>query len=125
MRNFPSVEQVHKMLDEIAEGLPSKLFEDLNQGIVLLPEYKLHPESRRNNKLYIMGEYERSMTGRNIKIYYGSFKRVYRNESIEIIYKKLKETLFHEFIHHIESKAGVKDLEVEDKIKLEKYRNDI
>ena len=69
MDGFPSIEEVHAMLDEIAEGLPSEFFEKLNEGIVLLPRYKIHPSSRDNSRLYIMGEYSVSITGRNIKIY--------------------------------------------------------
>lgn len=122
MTKFPSIDEVHDILNEIAEEIPEELYKDLNEGIVLLPGYKLHPESRREDRLYVMGEYSRSITGRNIKIYYGSFKRVYRNASIEVLREKLRETLFHEFTHHIESLAGVRDLEIEDSIKLERYK---
>ena len=30
MDGFPSIEEVHAMLDEIAEGLPSEFFKKLN-----------------------------------------------------------------------------------------------
>lgn len=122
MEQFPSIEEVNDILNEIAEKLPKVFFENLNEGIVLLPKYKLHPKSRDVDKLYVMGEYSRSMTGRNIKIYYGSFKRVYKYESKEIIYEKLKETLLHEFTHHLESLAGERGLEIKDKTSLDKYQ---
>ncbi|MEW8973788.1 MAG: metallopeptidase family protein [Tissierellaceae bacterium] len=122
MDNFPTIEEVHLMLDNIAEELPKEIFKELNEGIVLLPEYKIHPESRRDNKLYIMGEYAVSFTGRNIRIYYGSFKRAYDTATRETIYDKLRETLLHEFTHHLESLAGEKDLEIEDAEKLDRYR---
>lgn len=122
MDNFPSIEEVHAMLDEIAEGLPSEFFEKLNEGIVLLPRYKIHPSSRDNNKLYIMGEYSVSITGRNIKIYYGSFEKTYRYRSRQVIYERLKETLLHEFTHHLESLAGEKDLEIKDAEDLRRYK---
>lgn len=122
MEQFPSIEEVNDILNEIAEKLPKDFFENLNEGIVLLPKYKLHPKSRDVDKLYVMGEYSRSMTGRNIKIYYGSFKRVYKYESKEIIYEKLKETLLHEFTHHLESLAGERGLEIKDKTSLDKYQ---
>lgn len=122
MREFPTIDEVHNILDEIAEGLPADFFKDLNEGIVLLPEYKLHPESRARDKLYIMGEYGKSITGRHIKIYYGSFKRVYNGISLEILREKLRDTLLHEFTHHLESLAGERGLEIKDCHDLERYR---
>ncbi len=125
MEQFPTIEEVHIMLDEIAEEIPSEFFKDLNEGIVLLPRHKIHPESNVSRPLYIMGEYSRSITGRNIKIYYESFKMVYKNKTREYIYNALKETLLHEFTHHLESLAGEKGLEIKDKAELDKYRKDI
>lgn len=119
---FPSIDEVHEILDEIAEELPKEFFEKLNQGIVLLPEYKLHPESRARDKLYVMGEYRRSITGRNITIYYGSFERVCRHLSMVELRKQLKDTLLHEFTHHFESLAGERGLEIKDAEDIKKYR---
>lgn len=125
MEDFPSIEQVHNILDEISEELPQEFFKELNEGIVLLSQYKIHPKSRADRPLYIMGEYSRSFTGRNIKIYYGSFKRVYRGSSPDRVYRELRETLLHEFTHHLESLAGERDLEIEDKINMKRYeKND-
>lgn len=121
MDNFPTIDELHEILDEIAEEVPVEFFHKLNQGIVLLQEYKLHPESRDIDKLYIMGEYVRSVAGRHIVIYYGSFKKVYRGYSREFLREKLRETLFHEFTHHLESLAGEKGLEIEDAENLAKY----
>ena len=125
MNKFPSIDEMHEILDKITEEVPEKFYENLNQGIILLPEYKLHPESRNKDKLYIMGEYVRSMAGRHIVIYYGSFKKVYNEYSIDIIEEKLRETLFHEFTHHLESLAGEKGLEIKDAINLAKYKRKI
>lgn len=123
MNDFPSIVEVHAMLDEIAEGLPSRFFERLNEGIVLLPQYKIHPSSRENSKLYIMGEYSASITGRNIKIYYGSFERTYGYRSRQVIYERLEETLLHEFTHHLESLAGERDLEIKDAEDMKRYKD--
>lgn len=122
MSNFPSVEEIHNMLDEIAEELPKDFFRHLNEGIVLLPQHKIHSQSRGDRVLFIMGQYSVSITGRNIKIYYGSFKKTYGHRSREFIYNKLKETLLHEFTHHLESLAGERGLEIKDKEKLDKYK---
>lgn len=123
MYDFPDIEEIHKMLDEIAEEIPQKFFEDLNEGIILLPKYKLHPESRSSDRLYIMGEYRKSITGRNIAIYYGSFERVYYGVSKERLRQILKDTLLHEFTHHLESLAGERGLEIKDAEKLRRYKN--
>lgn len=122
MNDFPTIDEVHVMLDEIATEIPKEFFERLNEGVVLLDEYKIHPESRSTDSLYIMGEYCRSVTGRNIKIYYGSFKNVYRGISKDALYENLKETLLHEFTHHLESLAGERGLEVKDSESMRKYR---
>lgn len=122
MSDFPTIDEVHEILDEISEEIPKDFFRELNQGIILLPNYKLHPESKENKNLYIMGEYSRSMTGRGIAIYYGSFKKVYRGASIKFLRRKLRETLIHEFIHHLESLGGEKGLEIKDAEDLAKYR---
>lgn len=123
MNDFPTIEDVHKMLDEISEEIPVEFYDELNEGIVLLPESKLHPESRIGNKLYIMGEYCRSITGRNIVIYYGSFRNVHFGISDEELREKLKHTLLHEFTHHLESLAGERGLEIKDQQDLNRYRD--
>lgn len=123
MDRFPNIDEVHEMLDEIAEELPLDFFKELNQGIILLPEYKLHPESRSRDKLYIMGEYCRSIAGRHIAIYYGSFKKIYGRSSKEALRQRLKDTLLHEFTHHFESLAGEKGLEIQDARDMARYRN--
>lgn len=123
MKDFPDIEEVEILLEEIAEDIPHEFFKELNKGIILLPNYKLHPESRSKDKLYILGEYVRDFSGRHITIYYGSYKQVYSGISRDRLREKLKDTLLHEFTHHLESLAGEKGLEIKDKIALDKYRN--
>ena len=116
-----SISQVEAMLDEAAEQMPKELYRDLNGGIILLPEAKLHPGHVAND-LYILGEYHRSHAmGRYIAIYYGSFKQVSRHLSHAQLRKKLAHTLKHEFTHHIESLAGERDLEIEDEQNIARY----
>lgn len=122
MSNFPTIEEVHEILNEIAEEIPVDFFKHLNEGIVLLSEYKVHPGSRKTDKLYIMGEYSRSITGRHIVIYYGSFKKVYNGVTMRTLRRKLKDTLLHEFTHHLESLAGERGLEIKDTQNIQKYR---
>lgn len=119
-----TIEEVEKMLDEIAEELPPELYKELNGGILLLPNIKMHPEEVGTD-LYIMGEYHYdSRMGRYIVIYYGSFNKVYGYLNPEEFRERLKKTLIHEFTHHIESLAGDNSLERKDKEKMEEYRRD-
>lgn len=53
------------MLDEIADSMPYELYRDLNGGISLLPQLKVHPKAL-NNDLFILGEYIRNSLGNAI-----------------------------------------------------------
>ncbi|MCP1102881.1 putative Zn-dependent protease with MMP-like domain [Aequitasia blattaphilus] len=115
------LEEFRDMLDSIEEEIPEEFFRELNGGILLMENEKIHPKSK-GDELKIMGEYVRSHTmGRLIYIYYGSFKAVYRDASYEVLYKEVKHTLLHELTHHLESLAGYRDLEVEDEIGIHNY----
>ncbi len=116
-----TIDETQDILDEIAESLPEVFFRDLNGGILLLPEEKVSPYAL-NDDLFILGEYQRGgMMGRLIKIYYGSFARMFSHASREYYTSRLRETLLHEFTHHLESLAGVRDLEVWDEEQLKEY----
>ena len=109
-----TLDEMEAMLNDIAEKLPKEIFKGLNGGIVLLPEFKENPIGR-NNDLYILGEYHGGgILGRYITIYYGSFMRVNGHFNKESMREKLAHTLKHEFVHHLESMAGERDLEIED-----------
>ena len=116
--------ELGEMLDEIADELPEDLYRELNGGVILLPESKVHPESDSTNKLYIMGEYHYQSLGlgRYITIYYGSFIRVYAHKSPEKQKEELRRIVFHEFLHHLESLAGERSLEIKDAHDLIKYK---
>lgn len=117
------IDEVESILDEIAAELPREFYEELNGGIILLPEVKLNPAAR-NQDLYIMGEYHSGGSmGRYIVIYYGSFERVFGYLDRERLKKQLAHTLKHEFTHHLESLAGERDLEKEDEAFMRDYFN--
>jgi len=120
-------EEFGAMLDDIAVGLPDDLYRELNGGIVLLHELKMHPECNETGDLFILGEYHNDRKGygglgRYITIYYGSFMRVYPHYSPEDQKKELRRILIHEFTHHLESLAGERDLEIEDARDLAVYK---
>lgn len=116
-----TIEETGEMLDEIADSLPVELYRKLNGGIVLLPEHKIHPKAV-NNDLYIMGEYcTGGGMGRYIKIYYGSFAKIYGNRSREFYKEQLRRVLVHEVRHHNEALAGYKDLILYDEDQISEY----
>lgn len=116
-----TIEEVQVILDEVAEELPLEIFKDLNGGIILMPQVKMHKKSM-NDDLYVMGEYRNErISGRYIVIYYGSVEKLYGNLSRNKLKNKLRSVVKHEFIHHLESLAGERALEVEDEQKLAEY----
>ena len=118
-----SIDDFRRILSEIADELPEDLFDNLNGGIVLIPEAKIHPESRSND-LYIMGEYHYdSSLGRRISIYYGSFAVTCGYLDEKALRERISHTLRHEFRHHLESQGGQRDLEVIDFNQIQEYKN--
>jgi hypothetical protein len=115
------IEEVQIILDEIAEELPAEIYKDLNGGIILLPQVKLHKKSV-DDDLYVMGEYRNErISGRYIIVYYGSVEKLYGNFSRNRLKNKLRSVIKHEFVHHLESMAGERHLEIEDEQKLADY----
>ena len=109
------------MLNDIADEIPDEFFGRLNGGVILSEECKPHPEG--SGDLYIMGQYfnTRDM-GRYICIYYGSFMRLHGGAPESVLRSRLRETLRHEFTHHLESLAGERGLEIKDRVKMNEYR---
>lgn len=117
-----SIDTFEMILSEIADELPEDLFVNLNGGILLIPEMKMHPEAI-NNDLYIMGEYHYdSVMGRYISIYFGSFARTYGNLDPAALRERIAHTLKHEFRHHLESQGGQRDLEIIDSKEIRDYK---
>lgn len=110
-----------EMMEEILQELPKEFFQELNGGVILLEEAKIHPEARSND-LYILGTYtNRTGLGRYITIYYGSFMKIYGSLSREHLKEKLRDTIYHEFTHHLESLAGFRDLTEKDREFIRNY----
>ncbi len=116
-----TITQMQQMLDEIAAEFPPVFFDELNGGIVLLPNTMQHEKSQHND-LYVLGQYHRGgPMGRYIAIYYGSFRRVHGHLSPEELKEELRHVVRHEFRHHMESLAGAADLELEDEHDIDAY----
>lgn len=113
-------EECGQMLDQIADSMPYELYRDLNGGISLLPQLKIHPQALHED-LFILGEYIRNSLGNAIVFYYGSISRVYGNLTYEEYYKQLVRILHHEVRHHNEYLAGCDDLGFIDKSEINEY----
>lgn len=116
-----SIDEMQELLDELAEELPEEFYNELNGGIILLPEAHLSAYAKGND-LYTLGEYRHSWSmGRYIVIFYGSFEKIFGHLSDEALKAELRKTLRHEFTHHLESLAGENALEKEDADYISKY----
>ena len=119
-----SFDEMGDWLDEIAEQFPQEFYNELNGGILLLPEARFDPQFPPG-EMYILGEYCYDDLGRYINLYYGSFAALFSELDDDELYDELYNTLSHEFTHHLESLAGERGLEIKDEIELEQYRADL
>jgi len=106
-----------RVCEEVAEELPPELFEELNGGIIISDRARRHPGGPRG--VYVLGEYHRDWNlGCHIVMYHGSFARLYHDLGAAAWRRRIRATLVHELRHHIENRAGVRDLEREDERQL-------
>lgn len=116
-----TIDEFEKILEELLEELPNVFFDKLNLGVYISEEIKYHEKSI-NDDLYVLGEYQfNRIMGRGIAVYYTSFASIFGYMERENLKIEMRKVLRHEFRHHIESLAGDMDLEIEDKIRINKY----
>lgn len=110
--------------EEEVQLLPEYVWKELNGGVICDISSYLHP-GRLADDLYILGTYSDSgLFGKQITLYYGSFVAVLGNSSDERVRSQLRETIRHEFRHHLETRAGLfgkGTLIEEDEIQMMKY----
>jgi len=115
------LEEFLEIVEELSAEIPTEFFEELNGGIRVLEECRINPHAV-NDDLIVLGEYHHSSTmGNHIVIYYGSFMKLYGHFKREALKSRTRKTLRHEFRHHLERRSGLKDLEVEDRLRLLEY----
>ena len=120
-----TIEEVNDLLDEMAEGFPTALFDELNGGVNLLEEALPDPEFPEG-EMYILGEYCEDCLGRYINLYYGSFAALAEKEDWdrETWREELVTTLSHELTHHMESRGGLHALDDRDAEELAQWRQE-
>lgn len=121
-----SIDQVHEILDEIAEGFPAALFDGLNGGVNLLEDAVEDPEFPPG-EMYILGEYCDDLLGLYINLYYGSFAALAEREAwTEAVWRdELRITLSHELTHHMENRGGLHALDDRDAEELARWRAEL
>lgn len=120
-KDFISLDEFTRIVRDLVDDLPPSFFDGLNGLVQIHPEVSYHPEAR-DKDLCIMGQYVRDKLGRRIDLYYGSFRIIYRGWSGPALRDRINEVLVHEFRHHLESRADLRDLEIEDQAFLQSYR---
>ena len=119
-----SFERFEEITAELTDRLPEELFRELSGGVMAREQTKLHPAGL-NGDLYILGEYHvHPHLGRFVVLYYGSFMACLGWMEEENLRERMWRVLRHEFLHHLESLAGEKDLAVEDAKKIAVYRRE-
>lgn len=102
-----SFDQFTEVMEEEMRDLPDYVYKELNGGVLADKNVYLHP-GRLADDLYILGTYSSShIMGKQIILYYGSFVRTMRYASDEAVRRQIRETLRHEFRHHLETRAGL------------------
>ncbi len=106
-----SLEEFQTILGEMLDELPDRFLDELNGGVMAEPGAR---QDEDHGGLFILGQYHRDpYLGRLIVLYYGSFVYLY-GANRERWLREMRTTLRHEFRHHLEGLAGVRDLERED-----------
>ena len=102
-----SFEDFTKIVDDEVAALPEYVHNELNGGVVVDSIVYLHP-GRVADDLYIRGTYNVDpILGKQIVIYYGSFIATLHDAPESVYRDQIRETVRHEFLHHLETNAGL------------------
>ena len=119
-------EDFARIVMEEVDILPEYVHDELNGGVLVDSSVYLHP-GRVADDLYILGTYSVDpILGKQIVIYYGSFVSTLQNEPESVYRDKIRETVRHEFLHHLETRAGLLTrgslIEEDDRKMMEYYK---
>ena len=94
-------------VEEEMNLLPDYVYDELNGGVLVDVNAYPHP-ARVSDDLYILGTYSSSyIMGKQIILFYGSFAATMGSCSKDVIRQQIRATLRHEFLHHLETRAGL------------------
>lgn len=100
-----SYERFREIVSEEMDLLPPYVFDELSGGVLVEERARLSPDSVADD-LFILGFYTWSGLGKQITLYYGSFTAVIGKGDEETYRSQIRDTLRHEFRHHMETRAG-------------------
>ena len=101
----PSFDEFADIVDEEMNLVPDYVYEELNGNVVMEDQAYPHPD-RLADDLYILGIYN-PVLGKQVRIHYGSFAASLKPAGMEAYQKQIRQTLQHEFLHHLETRAGL------------------
>ncbi|MCR4400194.1 MAG: metallopeptidase family protein [Syntrophomonadaceae bacterium] len=111
-----TLDEFSELTGRLVDEVPPRLCRELNGGFSVLPEVK------RDGELLVLGQYiENGWLGSMIVFYYGSFAALLGDQPLEAWEKELRDTIWHELRHHLESRAGLDDLAREEAVQLAEY----
>lgn len=117
------IEPFTRRLERMMDDVPEALLRDLNGGVTVSEQ--AHRRKDDPPGVYILGEYITDpYLGALVVLYHGSFARLFAGGTDALWEKEMWDTLRHELRHHVEGRAGVNDLDVEDAIQLSLMRSD-
>lgn len=115
------IDAFSELADQLLERVPPPILEGLNGGVVV----RRRAMRKKNDPpgVYIMGEYVTDpVMGAYVVLYYGSFVELLGGESAHAWEQELWDTIRHELRHHLETRAGMGDLDLEDEVQLEQLQ---
>lgn len=118
-----SLEEYKKIVAELLDELPEEFFEKLSGGVIVSEDTVL-PDYARGNDRYTLGQYQVAYGIRQIKMFKGSFDRVYPKADAVKARELLRGILRHEFRHHLEFLGNIHNsssLEAEDEREKQAY----
>ena len=117
-----TLKEFRRIVAEALDRVPPALLEGLDAGVLVVEEARRHPHDPPD--VYILGEYvdDPHGLGRYIVLYYGSFRAILADADVKTLRREVEETIRHELRHHVESLAGVSDLDEEDWRELQALR---
>ncbi len=102
-----TLDEFSEIVEEEMELLPDYVYDELNGGVIVDENVYLHP-GRMAEDLYILGTYSSDgILGKQIVLYYGSFMMTMGGMGKEAIRRQIRDTVRHEFQHHLETRAGL------------------